>query len=86
MFRGALHHPDLENFKLNLQHLKKGKTVVEVDPKYFRPTEVDILLGDASKAREKLGWKPEVTLALFQKSYKNKKNELEIYNFFMNFM
>ncbi|QTA38486.1 GDP-mannose 4,6-dehydratase [Thermosipho ferrireducens] len=64
-------HPDLENFKLNLQHLKKGKTVVEVDPKYFRPTEVDILLGDASKAREKLGWKPEVTFdELIQKMVK----------------
>ena len=34
---------------------------VEIDPRYFRPTEVDILLGDASKAREKLGWKPRVS-------------------------
>jgi GDPmannose 4,6-dehydratase len=33
---------------------------VEVDPRYFRPTEVDALLGDASKAREKLGWEPKV--------------------------
>ena len=39
-----------------------GKTVIEVDPKYFRPAEVDILVGDASKAREKLGWKPKHTL------------------------
>jgi GDPmannose 4,6-dehydratase len=37
-----------------------GKPVVFVDPRYFRPTEVDTLLGDASKAREKLGWRPEV--------------------------
>ncbi|MDR1625000.1 MAG: GDP-mannose 4,6-dehydratase [Spirochaetia bacterium] len=36
-----------------------GETVVEVDKCYFRPTEVDILLGDAAKARAKLGWKPE---------------------------
>jgi len=35
---------------------------VEIDPKYFRPTEVDILLGDPTKAREKLGWKPKVGL------------------------
>jgi GDPmannose 4,6-dehydratase len=35
---------------------------VEVDPRYFRPTEVDLLQGDASKAREKLGWKPRVEL------------------------
>lgn len=36
---------------------------VELDPRYLRPTEVDHLLGDASKAREKLGWKPKVTFA-----------------------
>jgi GDPmannose 4,6-dehydratase len=34
---------------------------VEVDPKYFRPTEVDELVGDASKARRELGWSPKVT-------------------------
>jgi GDPmannose 4,6-dehydratase len=39
-----------------------GKDIINVDPKYFRPTEVDLLLGDASKAREKLGWKPKITL------------------------
>lgn len=42
--------------------LKIGKEVVAVDEKYFRPTEVDLLIGDASKAYEKLGWKPEFTL------------------------
>ena len=36
-----------------------GKCIVSVDPRYFRPTEVDSLLGDASKAREKLGWEPK---------------------------
>jgi GDPmannose 4,6-dehydratase len=36
-----------------------GKTVVKIDPSYFRPTEVDLLVGDASKAREVLGWKPK---------------------------
>jgi len=39
-----------------------GKEVVAVDPRYFRPTEVDLLLGDATKAREKLGWVPEYKL------------------------
>ena len=39
-----------------------GKIVIEVDPRYFRPAEVDILIGDASKAREKLGWEPKHTL------------------------
>jgi GDPmannose 4,6-dehydratase len=38
-----------------------GKCIVAVDPRYFRPTEVDSLLGDASKAREKLGWVPKTT-------------------------
>jgi GDPmannose 4,6-dehydratase len=37
------------------------KEHVEIDPRYFRPTEVDMLLGDATKAREKLGWAPKVT-------------------------
>ena len=39
-----------------------GKEVIAVDPRYFRPTEVDLLLGDATKAKEKLGWTPEYTL------------------------
>ena len=38
-----------------------GKVIVEVDPRYFRPTEVETLLGDASKAREKLGWTPKIS-------------------------
>ena len=41
---------------------KTGNTVVSVDPTYFRPTEVDLLIGDASKARKKLGWKPTLDL------------------------
>ena len=45
------------NFKL-----KKDTEVVSVDSRYFRPTEVDLLIGDASKAREKLGWVPEYDL------------------------
>lgn len=39
-----------------------GKCVVEIDPRYFRPTEVDLLIGDPSKALEQLGWKHETTL------------------------
>jgi GDPmannose 4,6-dehydratase len=39
---------------------KTGKVLIEVDPKYFRPTEVESLVGDASKAKKKLGWKPKV--------------------------
>jgi GDPmannose 4,6-dehydratase len=41
----------------------QGKCIVQVDPRYFRPTEVETLLGDATKAREKLGWTPKITFA-----------------------
>jgi GDPmannose 4,6-dehydratase len=40
-----------------------GKVVVKVDPRYYRPTEVDLLIGDPTKANTKLGWKPKYTLA-----------------------
>ncbi|WP_291967987.1 GDP-mannose 4,6-dehydratase [Caloramator sp.] len=40
---------------------KTGKILIEVDPRYFRPTEVDLLLGDPAKARERLGWQPKVS-------------------------
>jgi GDPmannose 4,6-dehydratase len=41
--------------------LNTKKTVIQIDPKYFRPTEVETLLGDASKAKEKLGWEPKIS-------------------------
>ena len=39
-----------------------GDVLVQIDPRYFRPTEVETLLGDPTKAKEKLGWVPEITL------------------------
>ena len=48
----------LENFKKRV-----GEDVVGVDPQYFRPTEVELLIGDATKARTRLGWEPEYSLA-----------------------
>jgi GDPmannose 4,6-dehydratase len=42
--------------------LKIGQQIVFVDPKYFRPTEVDLLIGDPTKAMTKLGWKPKYNL------------------------
>jgi GDPmannose 4,6-dehydratase len=42
--------------------LKVGQTIVKIDPRYFRPTEVETLLGDPSKAKFKLGWTPEITV------------------------
>lgn len=46
-----------------LYQLELGKEVVAVDPKYYRPTEVDLLIGDATKAKDKLGWIPKYDLA-----------------------
>jgi GDPmannose 4,6-dehydratase len=45
----------------NVPALKGGDVIVRVDPRYFRPAEVETLLGDPSKAKEKLGWTPEIT-------------------------
>ena len=42
--------------------LKVGDVIVRIDPRYFRPTEVESLLGDPSKAKQKLGWSPEITV------------------------
>ena len=44
-----------------------GKNVIEIDPRYFRPAEVDLLLGDSSKARKELGWEPEYDLGMLVK-------------------
>jgi GDPmannose 4,6-dehydratase len=52
----------VEELGLNADALKFGQTVVKVDPAYFRPTEVDLLIGDATKAKEKLGWIPKYDL------------------------
>ena len=48
---------------LNTGALRFGQTVVKVDARYYRPTEVDLLIGDAAKAKQKLGWAPKYTLA-----------------------
>ncbi|MBQ9214130.1 MAG: GDP-mannose 4,6-dehydratase, partial [Bacteroidales bacterium] len=53
---------DDEKFRDIKQNVKVGDVVVKVDPTYFRPTEVDLLIGDSTKARTILGWKPEYDL------------------------
>lgn len=58
-----------------------GKVLIEVDPRYFRPTEVDLLLGDASKAKEKLGWEPktslkELVIMMMQEDLKSAQRDL----------
>lgn len=71
-----------------------GQIVVKVDPRYYRPTEVDLLIGDASKAKTKLGWEPKYMLAemvtemvasdvkLFEKEQFLKKSGFDIKNEF----
>ena len=55
-----------------------GKLLVEIDPIYFRPSEVDVLLGDYSKAKEKLGWEPKIDFKeLVRLMAENDKNKLE---------
>lgn len=52
----------LHTYGLSADNIKMGQTVVRVDPRYFRPTEVELLIGDASKANKQLGWKPKYNL------------------------
>jgi len=52
---------DWQGCGVNEKGIWKGNTIVSVDSRYFRPTEVDTLLGDSSRAKEKLGWEPKIT-------------------------
>lgn len=63
--KGIIESIDLEKAKtlgLNIAALEVGKAIIHVDAKYFRPTEVDLLIGDATKSKEKLGWVAKHTL------------------------
>ncbi|WP_107827419.1 GDP-mannose 4,6-dehydratase [Mucilaginibacter yixingensis] len=63
--RGVIVDVDRERAQslgLDPDSLKFGQTVVKIDPQYFRPTEVELLIGDATKAREQMGWKPRYDL------------------------
>ena len=55
-------HDQVQALGLNPKHLHPGQDVVRVDARYFRPTEVDLLLGDPSKAKAQLGWTPKYEL------------------------
>ena len=60
--RGANEKGYVKKCKNKLYQIEIGKEILSVDPKYFRPTEVDLLIGDPSKAKEKLGWSPEYNI------------------------
>lgn len=58
----SLNSKRADELGLDFSHLKTGQVVLKIDPRYFRPTEVDLLLGDPSKAERELGWKREFSL------------------------
>ncbi len=57
-----LNKTTLDSLNIKADHLKKGQVLVEIDERYFRPTEVELLIGDPTKAKEKLGWTPKCDL------------------------
>ena len=52
----------IESLSTSYASLSEGSVIVRIDPRYFRPAEVETLLGDPSKAKADLGWVPEITL------------------------
>ena len=66
----------IHSCKNSKYNLKKGKEILNIDPNYFRPTEVDLLVGDSSKARNKLGWKLKYDLAKLVKEMMDSDLEL----------
>ena len=61
--KGVKERGVIERLSVKSKHLRVGQTVVRVDPNYFRPAEVETLLGDAAKARRLLKWKPKISFA-----------------------
>lgn len=61
-YKSVIKHINI-NDKYRSNSLKVGKEVLSIDPKYFRPSDVDLLIGDSTKAKTKLGWMPEYDLA-----------------------
>jgi GDPmannose 4,6-dehydratase len=59
---GAQETATVQSVEGDRAQLKPGQVVVRVDPRYYRPTEVETLLGDPSKAKDKLGWVPKIGL------------------------
>ncbi len=59
---GVWGHATKDKSELNEEfYLNKNQVLVKINPKFYRPAEVDLLLGDSSKAKSELGWSPEIT-------------------------
>ncbi|NBC26794.1 MAG: GDP-mannose 4,6-dehydratase [Bacteroidetes bacterium] len=90
--KGVIDSIDEELERRSIFTLQTGDVIIQVDPRYFRPTEVDLLIGDPTKAKEKLGWEPKYDLKslvedmvrsdlkLFQKQQTLLENGYEILN------
>ncbi|MCE7059711.1 GDP-mannose 4,6-dehydratase [Dyadobacter sp. CY343] len=91
----SINHPRLQELNIDsCSHLRIGSVVLKIDPRYYRPTEVELLIGDPTKSNEKLGWKPKHTLdtliedmasadlRLFQKDKLLLKEGFDVMNFF----
>ena len=70
---------------MNRNREVSDEPIIHIDQRYFRPAEVATLLGDATKAREKLGWKPKVTFdelvqEMVESDMRGTKKEIERYN------
>lgn len=61
-FIAAFNNKRASDINIDISHLKIGQTIIKIDPRYFRPTEVDLLLGDPTKAEKELGWKRDFSL------------------------
>ena len=71
--------------RINTYCFKLGQEVVAIDSRYFRPTEVDLLVGDATKAKKKLNWSPKISLndmiiEMIENDLEIEKNRINIKN------
>lgn len=82
---GVIESIDLKKLPIQNDKLRKGDEVISVDPRYFRPTEVELLIGDPTKSKQKLGWEPKFDLKslledMVQSDVKIFKKDIELLN------
>lgn len=75
-FINNIDHSVLERLNIKSDHLKINSELILVDPKYFRPTEVELLIGDPTKAKNKLGWNPKHNLESLTREMVNSDIEI----------
>ncbi|MBC7473184.1 MAG: GDP-mannose 4,6-dehydratase [Candidatus Sericytochromatia bacterium] len=75
-FINLIDYAVLEKLGINSEHLKINDEVILIDPRYFRPTEVELLIGDPTKAKKQLGWQPKYDLESLTKEMVNADIEI----------